>query len=476
MREIENISQALFDKIRTRFNDINLGDEKAQSTTDPEKARYFNFNYGDDTGSEIGGITISLIDETGLKIYYNKSVTDGLTSEQQQNWYQFLRSVREFAKRNLLSFDVRDIAKSNLDLKDIKQSSKSDSVYDVDDFKVTESRLYGSSPRRSFEDHGNCRIRVDHSENINLDSRGARGRKIDSVFLETQEGERFKLDFNNLHYARAMAQHVNRGGRPYDEIAESITGMAREMAAMGHFVRGVRRRQFEDTETLSMIESANAHYQELKERLHNLAHQKYYEEFVETFTPQNDIEDDVDIDSLRERFVKKVYNDKFDEALPYVYRAHKQQQSKIENAPMVDEFAQWADEVSEGTWAFPDTQKEVAQLDRLMQKPIQAGTGGENATGVLYDIIGDDQLFDDIAKEAETSGPDFDVRSMVISWLDEHGYPELSSRYKTEYQQPEAPEQPDMPNQTHGATAMDEPNVAESQDPLVFLKSLAGIR
>ena len=45
MREIENISSALFDKIRTRFNDVNLGDENSKSTSDPEKARFINFDY-----------------------------------------------------------------------------------------------------------------------------------------------------------------------------------------------------------------------------------------------------------------------------------------------------------------------------------------------------------------------------------------------------------------------------------------------
>jgi len=61
-REIESISAALFDKIRTRFDNVNLGDERAKATTDPEKARYFNFDYVDNSGQNHGNITTSLID------------------------------------------------------------------------------------------------------------------------------------------------------------------------------------------------------------------------------------------------------------------------------------------------------------------------------------------------------------------------------------------------------------------------------
>lgn len=472
MREIENISQALFDKIRTRFNDVNLGDENAKATSDPEKARYFNFNYETNSGEKIGNITISLIDETGLKIYYNKMVTDKLEPQEQQEWYHFLRSIREFAKRNLMSFDVRDINKSNLDLKDITQQSKSDSIYTVDEFQVTESRLYGSSPRLSFEDRGSCRIRVQHSENINTEMRGARGRKIDSVFLETASGERFKMDYNNLHYARAMAEHINQGGRPYDDIAEAITSIVREMSAMSHFVRGVKRRQFEDTETQSMVESASCRYSELKEKLKSLSHHSKYQDFVETYVPDSDIADDVDIDGLRERFVKKIYNEKFDEALPYVYRAHLHHQQKL-NTPMSQEFSDWADEISEGTWQLPDSDTEIDKLDKLMQSAIKGGIDGTNASGMLYNIIGDDELFDDIYQTVEENGPDTDVRPLVINWLQKNGYPELAARYTTNYEKTPDTE---TPNQTHGDTTMDEPNVSEQADPLDFIKSLAGIK
>ena len=40
MREINKIAEGLFEKIRDRFEDVSLGDEKAKATQDPEKARF----------------------------------------------------------------------------------------------------------------------------------------------------------------------------------------------------------------------------------------------------------------------------------------------------------------------------------------------------------------------------------------------------------------------------------------------------
>ena len=160
-REVEAIASALFDKIRTRFEDVRLGDEKSKATTDPEKARFINFDYTIND-KKIGNITISLIDENSLKIYYGKDIVDKLKEldnemeedadkgSAEDQWYGFLRGVRKFAKRNLLSFDARDIAKKNLQVKDVKQQTKADSTLDTDDISVNESRMFGTS-RSSYQ-------------------------------------------------------------------------------------------------------------------------------------------------------------------------------------------------------------------------------------------------------------------------------------------------------------------------------------
>ena len=509
MRELENIAAELFDKIRTRFDKVRLGDEKSKATTDPEKARFFNFDYTVD-GNKIGNITISLIDDASFKIYYGKNIVDDLKAldqergdddgvkdiddkNEEEKWYGFLRGLRKFAKRNLLSFDTRDITKSNLEIKDVKQQAKADSTLDKDDLdiNVNESRMFGTS-RSSYQECGPVKIIVRHSDHVDEEKRGARTRNVESVFVETHLGERFLLPFKNLHGARAMAQHCSQGGRIDDELGESITQMVTEMDAMRHFVREANRRQFEDAETGEMANAAVRHYTELKNKLRHIGGRRGYAHYKECYMPEGDVLDEVDMDGLRERFVKKIYNEKFDEALPYVYRAYARQK-QMENNLMAEEFESWANTMTEGSWALPDADGESQELDKLMSKPLPVGVDAQNATGELYDIIGDDELFDRLADFADSQGDaadDADCRSVVIEWLRQNNYTALADKYNQLYTQNDAPLQAqDAQNQADAAAGQDTTGapagapaqaspmaVSESEDPLQFMRKLAGLK
>jgi len=267
MREINKIAESLFEKIRDRFEDVSLGDENAKATQDPEKARFFNFDYVVD-GENHGNITFSIIDETSLKVYFSKNISQSLDEEEKQKWYMFLRELREFARRNLLSFEPRDITRSTLKHRDIQQQSKADSTYNKDEI-VSESRMYGTL-NRSYESFGPVRIKLAHSKPIMDEAHGARSRNIAAVFVENEQGERFRLPFTNLTGARAMARHVSAGGVPTDELGSHITEMVEEMMTLRPFVRGMQRRTFEDTVTKEMVESAFGYHGLLKSTLKKL--------------------------------------------------------------------------------------------------------------------------------------------------------------------------------------------------------------
>ena len=351
MRELDKIANNLFDKIRTRFENVNLGDENAKRTNDPEKARFFNFDYIDQDGKNYGNVTMSIVDDDGLKVYFSKNITDQLDDAEQDRWFEFLKNIRKFARGNLMKFDVRDINKSNLDIRDIKQQSKADGTYSDQDVQVTESRMWGTT-RSSYQEMGPARIIVRHSDNVSDDKRGDRSRKIESVFIENQVGERRLLDTKNLHVARAMARHCSEGGNVDDELGCSIMEMGKEMGAMVHFVREAKRRQFEDTETSSMAQSAIERYAELKNKLKHLGGRRGYSSYKQDYVPAHDIEEEVDVDALRERFVRKIYDDRFTEALPYVFRAYKNRENRL-STPMSEEFESWANEIAEDSFESP---------------------------------------------------------------------------------------------------------------------------
>lgn len=153
MRELNKIAEDLFNKIRSRFENVSLGDAKAKSTIDPEKARFFNFDYVSKSGENFGNITISVVDETSLKVYFTKDIARRLNSDQLDEWYSFLRDLRQFAKRNLLNFDTRDVTRNNLQVRDLKVVGKTDSTYSADDVKVRESTMPSKSKKLIKKQH-----------------------------------------------------------------------------------------------------------------------------------------------------------------------------------------------------------------------------------------------------------------------------------------------------------------------------------
>ena len=60
----------------------------------------------------------------------------------------------------------------------------------------------------------------------------------------------------------------------------------------------------------------------------------------------------------------------------------------------IKEFENWATGIVEGTWALPDTPDTQQQLQNLLSAPLIVGADAANATEKLYDLIGDDILFD----------------------------------------------------------------------------------
>ena len=74
-------------------------------------------------------------------------------------------------------------------------------------------------------------------------------------------------------------------------------------------------------------------------------------------------------------------------------------------------------ELGEGTWAMPETPEDVEALTALMQEPILVGEDGDNASNVMYNILGDDELFDEFVDMAHTMGPDTDARPAIEARL-----------------------------------------------------------
>ena len=423
--EINSVAESLFEKIRSRFEDVSLGDENAKSTQTPEDARFFNFDY-EVNGHNHGNITISLIDEQALKVYFSKNITNDLPDEEKQKWYAFLKELRYFAKRNMLTFEPRDITRSSLNIRDIKQVSHDDSTYDKDEVvDLGESRMYGSK-KRSYESYGPVRIKIQHTKEVAEEVKGSRSRNISALFVENDQSERFKLPFTSLIGARAMARHVSAGGIPTDAIGEHITGLVNEMITLRPFVNAMRTRTFEDQETQGMLEAAFDYHRLLKHTLNKMKGKKGYNQFKENFKPSQVKEQDIDINNIKDKFVKRVMDERVEQALPLVHKAY--QMMKENNNPFAKEFETWATRLSEGTWHIPETEEDIRKLAKLLRDPVPCGVDGVNGVNALGGLIGDDSLYDDIEALAEVD-PEADCNSLIVSWLD-NNMPEVLEQIK----------------------------------------------
>jgi len=418
-REIEGVAEALFEKIRARFEGVSVGDEQGKATTDPTQARFFNFDFIDKAGNNFGNVTVSLINEESLKVYFGKNLSADLDESQKAEWYDFLRDLRMFAMRNLLKFDTRDISRSQLDIKDIQQQAKTEKPVSVEDNLVAEGKLYGTS-KTSYESIGpGTRLIIRHSAPVDEAIHGARGRKIHAVYIEDAEGQRFKSPFTNLLGSRALARHIANGGQINDDFSKHVSEMCEEMGKIRNFIKGSRNKTFEDAEANEMVGAAKDRYQTLHQMLGKLKNPRGYKFYKESWKPAATLQDDIDLEELKGKFVLKDFDDRLEAALPHVYKAYHAMKNKPAVETHVAAFEESLDKISEGTWAVPDNDLAVKKLQELMADVLPAGIDGSDATGALYDILGDDQLFDNIYNASKGS-PEMDVRPIIYDWLQDN--------------------------------------------------------
>lgn len=135
MEAIQIISQDLFDKVRSRFSNLEMGDKTGAVTIDPAQARFFDFDFVIE-GNYLGRVSISLGNLGSLKVYYSQGITENRDDTVRRMWYGFLREMRYFAKRRLLRFDTRDIAKTNLDKNDFKHLAATQGPKEAEDMNT----------------------------------------------------------------------------------------------------------------------------------------------------------------------------------------------------------------------------------------------------------------------------------------------------------------------------------------------------
>jgi len=317
------VSEDLFEKLRGRFSNLTLGREDGVETLRPQEATFFEFDYKH-KGKELGSVVISLVDEGALKVYFSTHMLDEVEQNARKDWYIFLKDMSRFASRNMLNYEAKNITKERLDKKDylfLTNRNKSEEEL------AMESKLYGSK-QKSYQNLNGAKIIVQHTNTVDEEKMGSRGRNIKAIYIENSQGERFRFENNYLPGARAMAMHISNGGWPNDDHGKHIGEIMKEMTDLKHFVRAVKRDDYIAEAAQKIIETARNHYNELKNTLQSISRQRGYTNYLENFVPSITEVDENDVNDIKQQLTREVFDDRLNDSLTAVSRAIKLNEKK----------------------------------------------------------------------------------------------------------------------------------------------------
>ena len=322
-------SEDLFNKIRSQFSNIRLGDENGAATADPSSAVFFEFEFQEDADT-FGSVSISLADGENMKVYYNRDLVSKIDEDSRDEWYAFLKELKDFAVEHQMRFDVRDITKNNLTKQDYENLADTNKTVNTDEMQEELDRItklagvnegLTGTAKRSYENLNKTKLIIRHKGKVDETVPGARSRQIQSLYIENEDGERFKYPLTHLAGARAMMRHVSNGGRPHDEFGQHIVSTSEDIAKLNSFSRYVTNKDQLNDNAGDIIEQTKLKLENLRGYMKNLSNQAHYENASKDFkTSEEQILDDETVNKMREKFTMTNLDSRVEDALPIINR------------------------------------------------------------------------------------------------------------------------------------------------------------
>lgn len=388
-------AQQLFDLLVTRGFD-----PKRTPAQSSENSEIISFKFISSAGKNYGTVVIMLGEDKNLELFSGDNLGRTMDSKDKTEWYSFQQQLKNFATRNFMTYKGQDISKLKYSMQG--QAALSEGLYES--WNGTKHVSWNGDPE-------SVRLMIRHKRPMSIDE--ARYRQIESLFVETAEGERYKLPFRNLAGGRAMVEHVRQGGRPYDLRGAHIANMVEELNVLSRFRRASHGRVFED-DTANLVSQATAYHSGVSRALKGLGSARGYNAYFESWNPGEITEQELIIEDIKTLFVEQTIDSRIEQALPILARLQ-QQGTTMKEANI---FEAWANQLVEGTWATPDTPEEQQQLVALLSQEFPVGADATNATEQLYSLVGDDVLFDQLQDLAAQDAA-ADCRSVVLARIKE---------------------------------------------------------
>ena len=360
----------------------------AQGAPDPEAADMFTFDWVADSGKNYGTVVCLLGADNNFEVYFGDNLGRGMEFDDKADWYEFLDQLRNFAKRNLLRYDLQNLRRLKYTMAGM--AAIKEGLFEG---------YYGNRKVSYAGEPTQARLMIKH--NRTLGENDARFRYVESLFIETAEGEVFKMPFKKLAGGRAMLEHVRHGGTPYDARGQHIVEMVEQINVLSQFRRAHQGRVFEGAAG-ELVAETTEYLNRLRHNLKAVSNDRGYTQYFESWSPADVSESDLIVEDLKSLFVETRIDPRIEQALPMLARIQKEAQAMRE----ADIFESWANRIVEGTWSLPETPEQQDELKMLMSQPLVAGADGMNATEQLYGLVGDDELFDiigDIAVDPDAN-------------------------------------------------------------------------
>lgn len=437
-KNLDLIAKELYTKL---FNYPNLVMKDAEGSdvdsSQAEGARVFNFEYTV-KGHNLATVTIRLADDTdsnqdSFEVLVSNDPSPEGDTYINKRFLAFGKELREFAKQHLLTFNMH-------------VATRSTKERDIGESIMSESKLFGTA-KTSYQRIGEATLIIKHRDVVNQNNPAGRAQRIESIYLENADGERFKYPHRHLNGARALAQHIAHGGTPYDGVGQYMTGLSEELSRLRMF-KGYVDRNTALSEAMGNIRSkVLERIGQVKKEIQNLQREHSYKEFAENFTLPESVEIPEDIMSdWIDRLTIRTFNEDLKSVFPYIFKlvnesdlpvreldaddllkSEPNQQRSSFKSKIVPELAQYEEfvhslaEETEDTVFSKNNDDAVEKLKPLLAAELPLGLDGTNVAQSLEGFGFDPDFIAGLKKMAgDEAGQEMDARPFIKEYIKQH--------------------------------------------------------
>lgn len=361
MVSLEQTRQDLFDILLAKNFKVSIRDSMGKEIQDPAEGDLFSFEYNKND-NHYGTVVITIDKNDGaIEVFYSDTLGKGMEAEDKNTWYDFLYQLRQFARRHILNFTLKNINQ-------LKYSMQSMST-------VKESKYYGYKKTSYTNQPQKTKLKIVHTKPVEEGQQ--RFRNVKALYVENSDGERFKLPFIKIFAGKAMARHISEGGNPYDAVGQYICELVDDIQTLSKFTRYAKGQDWQEVQSEGLHERGIRHLGDVKRKVRRMIGRRGYKEEVNAFEKQDTQLQKETVNRIKELFTEKLLDSRIEEALPILAKL------EVRDMDEVEAFNAWTNEADVTDVSEPKEVYVPTVGDSI--KTIEGGASGTIEEIKLFD-------------------------------------------------------------------------------------------